>query len=186
MEPRHLMKRGIVAALACALAALLLVPAAAAKPGNGNGSGGGKPAWAGGGGGPGGGGKPAWAGAGKEFAKAKKAERQAAREGEAEPGEDAPKHDNPAWVCKFEREQMGAEAFAEAYGENDNKANAFGKCVSQEAHDRDGVTKEAEGPVAPEEETDETDDSTGEPEEPVLPTSIQALLHYLWPLLFQV
>jgi hypothetical protein len=172
----------MTAALACALAAVLLVPAAAAKPGNGNGNGGGgKPAWAGGGGGPNGGGKPEWAGAGK----AKKAERQAAREGEAEPGEAAPKHDNPAWICKFEREQMGAEAFAEAYGENESKANVFGKCVSQEAHDRDGVTEE-EAP-APEEETDETGDSTGEePDGTALPASVEAFLHYLWPLLFQL
>ena len=164
MQTRHLIKRGMTVALACALAAVLLVPAAGAKPGNGNGNGGGgKPAWAGGGGGPNGGGKPEGAGAGKERAEAKKAERQ----GEAEPGEDAPKHDNPAWICKFERERMGAEAFAEAYGENESKADAFGKCVSKEAHDRDGVTDE-------------------EPDGTALPASVEAFLHYLWPLLFQL
>jgi hypothetical protein len=191
MENRHLRKRGITAVLACALAAVLLVPAAGAQPGNGNGNGngngGGKPAWAGGGGGPNGGGKPEWAGAGKERAEAKKAERQAARDGKAEPGEDAPKHDNPAWICKFERERMGAEAFAEAYGENENKANAFGKCVAREAHDRDGVTEEDEEAPAPEEETDETGDSTDEePDGTASPASVEAFLHYLWPLLFQL
>ena len=35
------------------------------------------------------------------------------------------RHQNPAWICKFEREQ-DAEAFAEMYGTNDNKANASG------------------------------------------------------------
>ncbi len=139
------MKRGVTAVLAGALAAVLLVPAAAATPGNGNGNGNGNgpPAWAGGGNG---GGKPAWAGnsAGKAEKAAqkaaRKAERRAAREGATEDGED-PKHMNPAWVCKFERDRDAA-AFAEDYGENDNKANAFGKCVSREAHDRDGVTPE--------------------------------------------
>ena len=46
---------------------------------------------------------------------------------------------------------MGAEAFADKYGENENKANAFGKCVSREAHDRDGVTS-AEPPAPVDEE----------------------------------
>ena len=34
---------------------------------------------------------------------------------------------------------MGDEAFAEEHGVNDNKANAFGKCVSEEARERDGA-----------------------------------------------
>lgn len=172
------MKRGFKAVLVGALVAALLVPAAGAKPGNGNGHG--PPAWAGGGNGDGPateGGKPEWAG--KQHGQAKKAERQAARGGAAEADEDTPKHQNPAWVCKFEREQMGAEAFAEEYGENENKANAFGKCVSREAHDRDGVTQ------APAEEPTGPADSDGdEPEEPALPANVQAFLHYLWPLLF--
>jgi hypothetical protein len=190
MEARHLMKRGLTAVLAGALAAVLLVPVATATPGKGNGhgngggSGNGAPASAGGGGG---GGKPDWAG--KQTAKAeqaaRKAERQAARESTAEDAE--PKHDNPAWVCKFERDRMGAEAFADQYGENENKANAFGKCVSQEAQDRDGVTPE---PTEDEDTTETGDeeapgsDELPDEDDSALPASVQAFLHFLWPLLF--
>ena len=70
---------------------------------------------------------------------------------------------NPAWMCKFERDQMGAEAFAEDYGENDNKANAFGKCVSREAHDRDGVTPRTRR--RPERRDEETVEPGDAPEE---------------------
>jgi Spy/CpxP family protein refolding chaperone len=145
------MKLGLKVLIAGALAAALLVPVAAATAGNGNGP----PAWAGGGsGGAKENGKPAWAGQG-QAKKAEKAALRAASESDA----DAPKHDNPAWVCKFEREQMGTEAFAENYGSNENKANAFGQCVAQEAQDRDGVTggeeetpePGAEEPTTPEE-----------------------------------
>jgi hypothetical protein len=141
------MKLGVSALLATALAALLLVPAAGAKPGNGNGNGNGPPAWAGGGTTKS---KPAAAEQGqakKAENAARKAERRAARAAAQASDADAPKHDNPAWICKFEREQLGDEAFAEAYG---GEASAFGKCVSQEAHDRDGVTG-AEEPTEPEE-----------------------------------
>ena len=48
------------------------------------------------------------------------------------------------------------------------------------------MTKEPRTP-APEEEAEETGDSTDEePEETALPASVQAFLHYLWPLLFQL
>jgi Cu2+-containing amine oxidase len=40
---------------------------------------------------------------------------------------------NAAKRCKAERQSMGAEAFAERYGTNPNKRNAFGKCVSGKA-----------------------------------------------------
>ncbi len=149
--------------LAATLAAALLVPAAAATAGNGNGhgNGNGPPAWAGGGsGGARTNGKPAWAGQGHGQAKkAEKAQakldRKAAREATTA-DEDGPKHQNPAWVCKFERESMGAEGFAAEYGDG---ANAFGKCVSREAHDRDGVTVPDEGPV------DEPGEAEDEPED---------------------
>ena len=191
------MKRGLTAVLAGALAAVLLVPAAAATPGNGNGNGkgNGSPASAGGGNG---GGKPDSAGnsAGKadkatrkaEHA-ARKAERRAAREGTVEDG-DEPKHDNPAWVCKFERDRMGAEAFADEFGENENGANAFGKCVSQEAQDRNGVTPDDEGTTEDEDTTETGDeeapasDELPDEDDSALPASVQAFLHYLWPLLF--
>ena len=100
--------------------------------------------------------KPAWAGKGQEKKAEKAAQREARRAARAAASEapsDAPKHDNPAWVCKFERERMGAEAFATRYGTNETKANAFGKCVSTEAHDRDGPTAtDGEAPAATEPE----------------------------------
>lgn len=189
MKSRNHNGRWLTAVLACALTTVLLVPAAAATPGNGkgNGNGNGPPAWAGGGNSGGnGGGKPDWAGnpAGKAEKAAQKAERRAAREDTSEDG--APKHDNPAWVCKFERDRVGADAFADEYGENENQANAFGKCVSREAHDRDGVTPEAGEPGEAEEPGDEEISDPGEPpeDETALPASVQALLHYLWPFLF--
>jgi hypothetical protein len=199
MEARHLMKRGLTAVLAGALAAVLLVPAAAATPGNGNGNGNGNghgnghgpPAWAGGGNG-GGGGKPAGAGNSDKKAEnaARKAERQAARDDAVEDG-DGPKHTNPAWVCKVERDRDAA-AFAEEYGDNGNKANAFGKCVSREAHDRDGLTPEVDETTEPgdEDTTEGEDEETSDPgdspdeDEAALPASVQAFLHYLWPFLF--
>jgi hypothetical protein len=137
--------------------------------GNGNGgNGGGKPSWAGppsdrGGGN--GGGKPDFAGQGQakgqakkaakaaakaERAQAKAASAQAARAERAKPGKpDLANLDeltledleglNPAWTCKTERALFG-DSFAGEYGSNDNEANAFGMCVSEEAHERDGVS----------------------------------------------
>jgi hypothetical protein len=161
------MRLGLKLFLATVLAAALVVPAAGAKPGGGNGNGGGKPAWAGqqsSQGGNGGGkasagarakGKPDWAGQGRATGQAKKAERaqlklerRAAAAETEEPAEgeeqEGPLKDNPAFTCKFERDMMGDEAFAAAYGENENQANAFGKCVSQEAHERDGAGGDGE------------------------------------------
>jgi hypothetical protein len=40
----------------------------------------------------------------------------------------------PGKVCAALRTQMGVDAFKAAYGTNQNKSNAFGKCVSQTAH----------------------------------------------------
>jgi hypothetical protein len=141
------MKLGFRVLVAGILAVALLVPTAAAKPGKGNGNG--PPAWAGGGsGGAKANGKPAWAGQGQEK-KAEKAARKEVRRAAVADEADAPKRDNPAWVCKFEREQMGAEAFADEYGENDSTRNAFGKCVSSEARDRDGVNGGDGGTLEP-------------------------------------
>ena len=173
------MKLALTTLLATALAALLLVPAAAAKPGNGggNGNGQGRPAWAGGG-------KPEQAekDARKAARQAAKAERRAARDAAAGAADDEPKHMNPAWICKFEREQKGAEAFAEEYGTNDSKANAFGKCVSREAHDRDGV--DAGDDETPEPVDDETQPGTPADEGGGAPSlAAQAFFAYLWPFL---
>ena len=49
--------------------------------------------------------------------------------------EDAEETANAAKECKAERAELGAEAFAEQYGTNANKKNAFGKCVSQKAQE---------------------------------------------------
>jgi hypothetical protein len=169
------MRLGPTTLLATALAATLFVAAAGAKPGNGNGNekgnGQGPPAWAGAGakaGSP-----PAWAGkAGKDAKAERKAERRAALAPAPDDVAEAPKHMNPAWICKFERTRAGEEAFVEAYGMNENKANSFGKCVSQEAHDRDGVTPEDEESPGPEAEPREDAE---------LAASARAFFAYLWP-----
>jgi len=130
------------------LAALVAVPAAGAKPGNGHG---GKPSWAG----SGGHGKPEWAGKGHEAkgkgekSKAAKAENAGGLKGKLKglELEELSAEDleglNPAWTCKVERLLMEVESFADEYGTNDNEANALGKCVSEEAHEHDGVSPEA-------------------------------------------
>jgi hypothetical protein len=58
--------------------------------------------------------------------------KQKAAEEEAERGQ---AKSNAARDCKAERETLGAEAFAIKYGENKNKKNAFGKCVSMKARE---------------------------------------------------
>lgn len=208
------MKLGLTTLLVAALAAVLLVPTVGAKPGNGKGNGGGPPAWAGGA-------KGAEARekkpglAVKEARKAEhetrkaeraatKAERAAAKAEKAaekterraarrEAREEKVKPANPARTCRLERGLIGAEAFAEAYGTNENKANAFGKCVSEQAQARgaeepsegeDGTGEEqpaeseAEdaGDDEAEEEEEVDDDETSDDE-----TSITAFLRYLWP-----
>jgi hypothetical protein len=44
---------------------------------------------------------------------------------------------NAAKRCAAEREAMGGEAFAQRYGTNHNRRNAFGKCVASKSHDDD-------------------------------------------------
>ena len=46
------------------------------------------------------------------------------------------KRDNAAKKCKAEQASRGATAFAERYGTNPNKRNAFGKCVSEYAKEQ--------------------------------------------------
>ena len=58
---------------------------------------------------------------------------------------------------------MGGDAFAERYGTNESKANAFGMCVSTEAHDRDGVSAGSAGAEEPaDDETTVPTDAGGE------------------------
>jgi hypothetical protein len=47
--------------------------------------------------------------------------------------EDAENDENAAKRCKAERQAMGAARFADEYGTNPNKRNAFGKCVSRKS-----------------------------------------------------
>jgi hypothetical protein len=54
----------------------------------------------------------------------------------AGPGQSVEK--NAAKRCKAERERLGDRAFADKYGTNPNKANAFGRCVSGSAEQDDG------------------------------------------------
>jgi hypothetical protein len=58
-------------------------------------------------------------------AKEKKAEM------DAEDAEEAAEFKNAAKKCAAERRTMGREDFADKYGTNRNKRNAFGKCVSK-------------------------------------------------------
>jgi hypothetical protein len=53
---------------------------------------------------------------------------------------------NASQECRAERETLGDEAFAEQYGTNENKRNAFGKCVSQKA--QEDVEEEVEDATA--------------------------------------
>ena len=54
---------------------------------------------------------------------------------DAEDSEDAAETKNAAKRCAAEREEMGREDFADEYGTNPNKRNAFGKCVSRKTED---------------------------------------------------
>jgi ABC-type transporter MlaC component len=58
-------------------------------------------------------------------------------------------HSNAAKECKTER-QADAAAFAEKYGTNGNKRNAFGKCVSQKAKAKEHAADEQDAEDAAE------------------------------------
>jgi hypothetical protein len=62
-------------------------------------------------------------------AKAKQHEQEA----DAEDQEQIAERKSAAKTCAAERTEIGREAFAEKYGTNKNKRNAFGKCVSKTA-----------------------------------------------------
>jgi hypothetical protein len=63
--------------------------------------------------------------------KAKEHEQQADEQDKQEASE----FKNAAKECAHERETLGEDEFADEYGTNDNKRNAFGKCVSEKAQD---------------------------------------------------
>jgi hypothetical protein len=52
-----------------------------------------------------------------------------------EAGEREAAQKNAAKECKAERAATGAQAFAEKYGSNPNRRNAFGKCVSRKTRE---------------------------------------------------
>ena len=133
-----LMKLGLKALVIALVMALAAVPAAFAGKG---GHGGGKPSWAGQG-------KPSWAGSGHASGKAhheQKAKKpKHHQEGAGAEDDSADEVDleglNPAWYCKTISDEATklAQDFASMFGTNPNGANAFGKCVSQRAHDLNG------------------------------------------------
>jgi hypothetical protein len=133
------MKLGLKALVIALVIVLTAVPAVMAK--NGGQGGHGKPSWAGQG-------KPSWAGSGHANGKAhdeKKAKKPKHHGADAaadeESGDDVDLDGlNPAWYCKTLSDEMTklAQDFASMFGTNPNGANAFGKCVSQRAHELNG------------------------------------------------
>jgi hypothetical protein len=77
---------------------------------------------------------------GKCVSQQAKANREEQDDEDATEAED---HTNAAHECAAERD-ADRQAFTEKYGTNKNKKNAFGKCVSQKAHD-DGEGTEDDG-----------------------------------------
>jgi hypothetical protein len=134
------MKLGLKALVIALVMVLLAAPAAFAKNGGGQG-GHGKPSWAGQG-------KPSWAGSGRANGKAhheQKAKKPKHHGVDAatdeESGDDVDLDGlNPAWYCKTLSDEVTklAQDFASMFGTNPNGANAFGKCVSQRAHELNG------------------------------------------------
>ena len=56
---------------------------------------------------------------------------------------------NAAKYCKALRESKGVEAFAELYGTNPNKKNAYGKCVSKAAKSKAKAREDEQDAEAP-------------------------------------
>jgi hypothetical protein len=52
--------------------------------------------------------------------------------------------DNAAKPCRTERQRDGLQAFENRYGTNENKRNAFGKCVSSKSKSKDEDKDDAE------------------------------------------
>ena len=152
------MKLGLKALVIALVMVLTAVPAAFAK--NGGQGGHGKPSWAGQG-------KPSWAGSGHAYGKApheKKVKKPKHHEADAAPDEESGDDVdleglNPAKYCKTLSDEMTklAQDFASMFGTNPNGANAFGKCVSQRAHELHGSEAAGGG------DEQETCDTNGPP-----------------------
>ena len=154
------MRLGLKTLTLALVVTLMAVPAAFAK---GPGGEGGPPPWAGGGNGNGGpppwagngrgnGGPPPWAGKGKEDGAGAEDKKDEAEGAGGPPGEFRPAEaaESPEEICAAQRSSDPA-AFQEAYGENWNKDNAFGMCVSSEGRNL-AVEQEREGEEEEEEE----------------------------------
>jgi hypothetical protein len=61
----------------------------------------------------------------------KRKEKAFKRKADREDSKKTKSEQNAAQKCKEEREKTGESAFADKYGTNANKRNAFGKCVSK-------------------------------------------------------
>ena len=59
-------------------------------------------------------------------------------------------------ACKTERTKMGTQAFAQLYGTNKNRRNAFGKCVSKHEDQQAQNDKAAEEQCRTEQQADAT------------------------------
>jgi hypothetical protein len=90
-----------------------------------------------------------------------------AKENKAEADAEDQAELNAAETCRAEEKAIGEEAFAEKYGTNNNKKNAFGKCVSGHAQEQgDDETDDSEGDEPESGKPEETGapDGTGKPE----------------------
>jgi hypothetical protein len=67
---------------------------------------------------------------------------QHAKANKAEADETDTNDVNAAQQCKAEKKDTGSDAFAQKYGTNKNKKNAFGKCVSQQSNKLDQQEQE--------------------------------------------
>ena len=68
--------------------------------------------------------------------------RENEQEADREDRRDAVAFKNAAKECAAEREELGADAFAEEYGRDKNDRNAFGKCVSEKARENEAEQPE--------------------------------------------
>ncbi len=59
-------------------------------------------------------------------------------------------------ACRAERSKVGAETFRMTYGTNENRRNAFGKCVSKRTSEAKAETTEAKSACRAEQERDQT------------------------------
>lgn len=67
----------------------------------------------------------------------------------------ADSQDNAAKACKHLRSEMGKTAFAQTFGTNKNKKNAFGKCVSKQTKADDQAKSSASAECKAERAQDE-------------------------------